>query len=195
MPDPETSDAVQYARQLLMLVINWYNNADSKAQIILTLDGVFLTVLTSSVLKSPDDVKKIVGVFYSETWLFLILMCVCLVASIVSALICLLSRIFLLPKRDSILRREREKVQTAATYSPNVMLFFQTITWLDHDKFQQQLRTVDQDFEVKALASQIYHLSKRVNTKHKAVNFGFIFAGACLVFFLAAGISYVARFR
>jgi hypothetical protein len=75
------------------------------------------------------------------------------------------------------------------------MLFFQSISWLDHDKFQEQLRTVDQEFEVKALGSQIYHLSKRVNAKHKAVNYGFVFAGASLVFFLVVGISYVARIQ
>jgi len=108
---------------------------------------------------------------------------------------CLLSRIFLLPKRDSVLRRERERVKTAKKYSPNVMLFFQSVSWLDHDKFQAQIKTIDKEFEVEALASQIYHLSKRVTTKHKAVNYGFVFAGATLVFFLAVGISYVARFK
>jgi len=190
-----TSDAVDYSRRLFELVINWYNNADSKAQIILTLDGAFLTVLTSSILGNPDDAGKIIGRFGPDTWLFLILMCLCLVGSIVSALICLLSRIFLLPKRDSVLRRERARVETAETYSPNVMLFFQSVSWLDHDKFQEQLKTVDKEFEVEALASQIHHLSKRVSTKHKAVNYGFVFAGATLVFFLAVGISYVARFK
>jgi hypothetical protein len=195
MSSQVTSDAVDYARRLLELVINWYNNADSKAQIILTLDGVFLTFLTSSILKSPDDIRKIIGGFGLDTWLFMILMCLCLIGSIISALMCLLSRIFLLPKRDSILRQERKKVKTAATYSPNVMLFFQTISWLDHNKFQEQLKNVDKEFEVKALASQIYHLSKRVNTKHRAVNYGFVFTGASLVFFLAVGISYVAKFK
>jgi hypothetical protein len=195
MDSQVTSDAVDYARRLLELVINWYNNADSKAQIILTLDGVFLTFLASSVLGSPDTIRIIFGRFGPETWLLLILMCLCLVGSIVSALICLLSRIFLLSKRDSILRKERENVKTAEAYSPNVMLFFQSITWLDHDRFQQQLKTVDKEFEVEALASQIYHLSKRVTTKHKAVNYGFAFTGAVLVCFLAVTISYLARFK
>ena len=190
-----TSDAVDYSRRLLALVINWYNNADSKAQVILTLDGAFLTFLTGSILGSPDDLGKIIGRFGPDTWLFLVLMCLCLVGSIISALMCLLSYIFLLPKRDSVLIRERARVKTAQKYSPNVMLFFQSITWLDHDKFQAQLKTVDKEFEVEALGSQIYHLSKRVTTKHKAVNYGFVFAGATLVFFLAVGISYVARFK
>jgi hypothetical protein len=195
MPGQVTSDAVDYARRLLELVINWYNNADSKAQVILTLDGAFLTFLTSSILGSPDNVAKIIARFGTDTWVLLILMGVCLVASIVSAMMCLLSRIFLLPKQDSVLRREKEHVKTATKYSPNVMLFFQSVSWLDHDKFQEQLKTVDKEFEVEALGSQIHHLAKRVTTKHKAVNWGFVFAAATLVFFLAAGVSYVARFK
>lgn len=190
-----TSDAVDYSRRLLELVINWYNNADSKAQVILTLDGAFLTFLTSSFLGRPDDLGKIIGGFGPDTWLFLILMGLCLLASIVSALVCLLSRIFLLPGRDKILRDEKARVKTAERYSPNVMMFFLTISWLDHNKFQEQLKTIDKEFEVEALASQIYLLSKRVTTKHKAINYGFVFAGATLVFFLAVGTSYMARFN
>lgn len=193
MSSQTTSDAVDYSRRAFELVISWYNNADSKAQVILTLDGAFLTFLMSSIFASPDDLAKIIGRFGPDTWLFLILMGASLVASIVSALMCLLSRTFLLAGRDNVLREERARVKTAKTYSPNVMLFFQSISWLDHDKFQAQLKTVDKEFEVEALASQIYHLSKRVTIKHKAVNYGFTFAGVTLLFFLAAGISYVAR--
>ena len=190
-----TSDAVDYSRRLLELIIDWYHNADSKAQVILTLDGAFLTFLTSSIFRNPDDLAKILGRFGPDTWLFLILMGLCLLASIVSALVCLLSRIFLWPGRDRVLRREKARVKTAEKYSPNVMMFFQSVSWLDHDKFQEQLKTVDKEFEVEALASQIYLLSKRVTTKHKAINYGFAFAGATLLFFLAAGMSYVARFK
>jgi len=63
MSSQMASDAVDYSRRHLELVINWYNNADSKAQVILTLDGAFLTFLTSSILGSPDDLGKIIGGF------------------------------------------------------------------------------------------------------------------------------------
>lgn len=195
MPGPVTADAVDYARRLYELVINWYNNADAKAQVILTLDGAFLTFLTSSILGSPDDVAKIIAIFGTETWVFLILMGACLVASIASAMMCLLSRIFLLPQRDDIMRREKARVETAPKYSPNVMWFFQSISWLDHDKFKEQLKTVDKEFEVEALGSQIHLLAKKVTTKHRAVNWGFVFAGATLVCLLAVGVSYVVRFK
>ena len=195
MSNAELSDALEYARRVFEKVIDWYKNADSKAQIILTLDGTFLTFLTTSVFKNPDEISKVTGRFRFDTWLFLILMCLCLIASIVSALMCLWSRVFLRPGRDSVLIRAKQELKTAERYSPNVMLFFKTISWLDHDQFQKQLGQIDKEFEIRALASQIYLLSKRGYRKHLLINCGFVLAGASLIFFLAVGISYLARFK
>ena len=193
--NPELTDALDYARRVFDKVLDWYKNADSKAQIILTLDGIFLTFLTSSVLRNPNEISSVISRFKFDTWLFLALMCLCLVGSIVSALMCLWSRVFLHAQQDSVLIRAKEELKTSERYSPNVMLFFKTISWLDHDEFQEQLGTVDKEFEIKALASQISLLSKRVYRKHLLINCGFVLAGASLIFFLAVGISYLARFK
>jgi hypothetical protein len=195
MPDSELSDALQYSRRLYERVIDWYKNADSKAQIVLTLDGAFLTFLTTPIFNKSDELSKITQGFNASTWLFLILMCLCLVSSIIIALMCLWSRVLFSAKRDKVLILEKEKMTGADRYSPNVMLFFKTITWLDHDKFQAQLVGVDKEFEIKALASQIYLLSKRVYVKHLLINTGFVLTGASLIFFLASGISYLASLR
>jgi hypothetical protein len=195
MSDSEMSEPLDYSRRLYESVIDWYKNADSKAQIILTLDGAFLTFITSSIFKSPDELSKITQRFTFYTWLFLVLMCLCLVGSIIIALMCLWSRVFISAKRDEVLLLEKEKIKGSERYSPSLMLFFKTISWLDHDKFQAQLIGVDKEFEIKALASQSYLLSKRVYVKHLLINAGFILAAASLMFFLAGGISYVAGFR
>jgi hypothetical protein len=195
MPDPELADALDYSRRLYERVIDWYKNADAKAQIILTLDGAFLTFLTTPIFNNPDGLVKITQRFNAYTWLFLSLMCLCLVGSIVSALMCLWSRIFFSAKRDKVLIEEQARVKEAERYSPNVMLFFKTITWLDHDKFQAQSVDIDKEFEIKALASQSYLLSKRVYAKHVLINFGFVLIGAGFIFFLAGGISFLASAR
>ena len=92
--------------------------------------------------------------------------------------------------------REKKRIDEGVQwYSPNVMLFFKTINWLDHDCFQEQLGTIDREFQIKALASQIYLLSKRVYIKHLLINCGFVLAGASFILFLAGGISYLARVR
>ena len=195
MSESEQSDALAYSRLVFERVIDWYKNADSKAQIILTVDGVFLTFLTTSIFKNPDELSKITQRFTAYTWIFLMLMCVCLIGSIISALMCLWSRILLSSKRDRVLMREKKRLGEAERYSPSVMLFFKTISWLDHDKFQVELAGVNKEFEIKALASQSYLLSKRVYVKHLLINSGFVLSGASLIFFLASGISYLAGFR
>lgn len=195
MANSEISPSLDYARRLFERIIDWYKTADSKAQIILTLDGAFLTFLTTSVFKNPDELSRIIQRFNFFTWLFLVLMCVCLIVSIVSALMCLWSRVWLFSKRDAVLVSEKTRIKNTEKYSPNVMLFFKTISWLDHDKFQSELADVNEEFEIKALASQSYLLSRRVNTKHLLVNLGFVLSGASLIFFLAGGMSYLASFR
>lgn len=195
MSESELSDALAYSRLVFERVIDWYKNADSKAQIILTIDGVFITFLTTSIFKNPDELSKITQRFTAYTWIFLILMCVCLIGSVISALMCLWSRILLSSKRDRVLMREKQRIGEAEKYSPSVMLFFKTISWLDHDKFQVELAGVNKEFEIKALASQSYLLSKRVYVKHLLINSGFVLSGASLIFFLASGISYLAGFR
>lgn len=89
----------------------------------------------------------------------------------------------------------KKTIKETKRYPSSVMLFFKTITWLDHDQFQAQFAEIDMEFEIKALASQSYLLSKRVSAKHVLVNSGFVLAGASLIFFLLGGISYLAGFR
>lgn len=192
----QPSIALNYAHFLFENVVYWYKKADVKAQIILTLDGAFVAFLTSSVFAKPADLSEITQRFTGLTWLFLVLMCLCLAGSIVSALMCLWSRVFVLSRRDRVLATEKGRIKEGPQrYSPNVMVFFKTISWLDHDKFQEQLGLTDEKFQIRALASQIYHLSKRVYVKHLWINSGFVLAGASFIFFLAGGMSYLAKFK
>jgi hypothetical protein len=194
--DSDLTSAVNYSNLVFANVVDWYKNADSKAQIILTLDGALVAFLTTSIFKVPSEVSLITQRFTTRTWLLLMAMCLCLVGSIISALTCLWSRIFLGAKRDSVLGREKKRIKAGVKhYPPSVTLFFETISWLDHDKFQEQLLTTDAAFQVRALASQAYLLSKRTYVKHMSVNAGFILAGASLILFLASGVSYLASLR
>ena len=193
-PGHAEATALAFAQLVYANVVDWYKNADSKAQIILTLDGALVAFLTTSIFKDPAELLKITKHLSPFTSLLLIAMCLCLVGSIISALMCLWSRVFLQVKRDSVLGREHKRIQEGVKpYSPNVMLFFKTICWLEHDAFQEQLAAVDSSFQSRALASQAYLLSKRVYRKHVLVNAGFLLAGASLVFFLASGVSYVVH--
>ena len=186
--------ALAYSNLVLETVMDWYRNADSKAQIILTLDGALVAFLTSSLFKRAEDLSSITRNFTWITWTLLAAMCVCLAGSILSALTCLWSRVFLGIKRDSVLGKERNYIRHGENvYSPNVMFFFKTICWLEHDRFQEQLAQVDEEFHIRAVGSQAYLLSQRVYRKHILVNAGFVLAGCSLILFLAGGISYLTH--
>lgn len=74
-------------------ILDWYKNADSKAQILLTIVGVFLSFLTGSVFAKKDDLEKYIKVFGPETLILLGLTVIGLVMAIVAALVCLRSRL------------------------------------------------------------------------------------------------------
>ena len=187
------SEGLEYARALYERVIAWYESAERKAQLILTLDGVFLSLLTGSLLSKPDDLRPIIDTFGPDTWALFALMCVALVGSIGSAVSCLYSRIY----RDTDLARFREQydvdVDDPESYAPQAMWFFQEVAALKPEHVRARLRKAEPGFELDALAVQAVMLAGRVVQKHRLVNIGFILAGAVLVLFLLTGISYAAR--
>ena len=73
------------------------------------------------------------------------------------------------------------------------MWFFQMINHLPPERLPDKLLQINNDFEIRALASQILALSKNVEREHRLVNWGFIFALSMLAFFLGAGVSFFIR--
>ena|ERR1700736_159699 len=92
---PQASHSLEYERRLLAFTLDWYRSADAKAQVLLTLDGVFVAFLTATVFKRPQDLKPILDRFGTDTWIFMTLMSLSLAGSMSSALWSLWSRIAL----------------------------------------------------------------------------------------------------
>src|SRR4029434_1242240 len=65
-PDPAV--AVEYLRKLEDSLRSWYQAADTKAQVALTLNGVFLGFVAGSILTNRGDVARTVTDFGPETW-------------------------------------------------------------------------------------------------------------------------------
>jgi hypothetical protein len=189
----EASIALEYLRRLYANVLEWYKSAETKAQLILTLDGVFLSFLTGSILSDPSKVRGIVDSFGPETWLFLTLMSASLSASMVSALFCLFPRVFRPASLTEIYDHFGVDPEKASTYDPHVLWFFQMIAGLNQAQFEQRLRGIDAELETTALASQIYILSGNVINEHRWVDRGFAFTAGSLILFLATGIGYIFR--
>ena len=188
-----TKSALEYARRLYQNVLDWYDSAEKKAQVILTIDGILLTFLTSSMFTHRSDLDEILHTAGYLTWLFLAPMPVCLVGSIASALGCLWSRTFTKRKLHQYLASVGTSREDLDTYGPEAMWFFQMIAGLDQKSFQERMLWVNREFEIRALASQISILSANVSKKHRCVNWGFVLVGISLILSLLAGICYLFR--
>lgn len=193
MADEQGSHSVDYARRLFANVLDWYKNADSKAQILLTIDGAFLSFLTGKVFVRREEIASIFQSFGPETWSALVLMALMLTLSIVAALSCLWSRVRFSDGPQQQLSHATSAAEDPAPYPAELIWFFGKIAGLDESRFVRRMHEVTPADEIAALASQVHALSKNVLNKHRRVNLGFVLTGLSLIFFLAAGASYLAR--
>jgi hypothetical protein len=178
---------VDYARRLWDNTMYWYSSADTKAQVVLALDGAFLAFLSGTIFTKPSDLHLILAQFSVLTWSLLLLMLFTLLASMLKAILCLRSRMH-------SRKRVKKLVESSVTdgpYHPTLMWFFQFIEALDRDKFIASLQTIEPHDELTALANEIYIVSHNVREKHEAANMGFLLTVLTLVLFLVAALSYV----
>jgi hypothetical protein len=167
-------------------VISWYEDAERKAQVILTLDGVFVSFLSTSIFTSSKDLADTTSAFGAETWALLGLMAVSLAVSIASAVVALRSRLYTRAQLARWFGHVGVKRSDETTYTPAVTWFFQDLANLDPAVLALALRRVDATVATETLAQNVV-------AKHRWVNRGFFFFGLVLLLFLAAAVSYVAR--
>jgi hypothetical protein len=180
--------SVEYARRVYDSVYGWYSSAETKAQVILSIDGAFLALLTAGIFRKPEELRDIVGAFSLTTGLSLLVMTGCLLTSIAAAIWCLRSRTLSADDLQRTLGSASQK--GSGPYPARLTWFFQYIAALNPDHLRDTLAQADATFEVEALASQIFALAVNVRDKHRAVNLGFLMTGLTLCAFLVAGCTF-----
>lgn len=183
-----TEGQVESAWRLYSDTRAWYDNADTKAQVILTLDGAFIAFLTATIFRVPNDIAAILAHFGWDTWLLLALMAVTLVGSIGSASGSLWSRVDLLAGMRA---RWFAAGKAPNRPSPEDMWFFRGISRMAKTTFMVELGTVDRQMELEAVSANVFNLSRNVTKKHRWVNIGFVLTGMTLLLFLGAGVTYL----
>ena len=119
-----------------------------------------------------------------------------LIATIISALLCLRSSLEGPEEIDKHLHDIVVDIEGKNRQWPETMWFFGMIAQLkDRKRFQARLHEFTEEDELQALSSQIFIVSKNVLKKHKLVNRGFLFITLTLLAFLASSVSYVARVK
>ena len=139
----------EYLRDLATDLRYWYQSAETKAQLVLTVNGLFVTFLTASVLAGRAQVVQTTAVFGPETWIFLAAMSLCLALAILSAVVCLASRGTGRRRLRGLLSQYAVDPDKADTYAPELTVFFYFLSALKAAPFTERLRSADQDFIVR----------------------------------------------
>jgi hypothetical protein len=186
-----TNQSLEYSRFLYEDIKYWYKNADDKAQILLTLMGVFIAFLTSSVFVKSDDLELLLDSIDQTIWVLLIIMLVTVALAVICGLMCLWSRVPI----HKYAWIEPKKVEIAAEDQPVIsgsqIGFFATLIKLDKNLFQSRFRKFHLNDEVDIRLEQTYYFSRNVYKKHILLDLGFFFAVASLLLFFFAGAFYI----
>ena len=166
---------LDYLRRLYDNVFYWYRLADTKAQLILTLDGLVITLFTAAVLGDPNDLDARVKAFTEATWVTLSAAMAALLCSVAAALMCLRSRLHRSHIQQTLEEHDLDPC-APQSYAP-VSWWFGTIATLEPRRMTDILIKADGSFEARALATQIPLLSRNVLAKHRWANRGWLLAG------------------
>lgn len=180
-----------YLTRLYDDVLGWYRSADTKAQLLLTLDGILITVAAAAAFGKPDEVATRKAAVSVWAWVLLIVAAAGVIGSVICAVICLFSRL-------SNARIERlvsdwgVRPDDVASYRPAVGWWFGFIAILPQPQIVTYLRQIDHELERDALAQNIALLSVNVLRKHRWANRGWILAASGVVVLAVSGVVQVA---
>jgi hypothetical protein len=168
-------------------VIDWYKVAESKAQLILTIDGAFVTITFGLLSGSVADLRRSFESAGVLTWLFLTLTLVAVCGSIAAAAASLLSQ------HDRHIRNDFAQLgvnpDDETTYRPECLWYFGHLASLRWRGVQNLLRDADEDFEVEVLTYNVHGLAKTVLRKHRLINAGWLLTSTALLSLIAAGAA------
>lgn len=192
-PAQQRQEALIYCRAVYASMLDWYKVADTKGQLLLTINGIFVTVLSGLVLLRPDE---LIARKMQLTWpgLLVIIGAAASVSySIICAIVCLHSRLSN-AKLDKHLR-SFQNVDAGGRYQyrPVVTFWFGTLARLrDKQEGLDLLLRSSSEFELSAIADEILLFAPNVLAKHQWANRGWAAAGCALLLTLAAAITLVA---
>jgi len=190
-PRQETMEVTAaYIRRVYASTREWYTVAETKAQLLLTVNGAFVTILSGFLFGNAGDVHAGVVRFGPETWTFLGIAVSALVSALVCAAGCLWSFHGQAKRELARLGVDRDDPNT---YQPEALWYFGHLAYLRSDAAVKQLLKADHAFEARTLSHNVVDLSVKVLRKHRLVNAGWALTALALIALVAAGTSFVVR--
>jgi hypothetical protein len=153
----------------------------TRAQIVLTLDGIVIGATAAALAGKPGDLRDAVNVFAGTTWLALAVAGAALVGSVLSSALALFSRHAGGPRA------------AVNTYEPANMWYYARIAALDPTQFVERTAQADADFEVRARLSQVAIMAPIMVRRARWLNRAFASTALSFVAFALAAADYLVR--
>ena len=174
--------------------MDWYKVAEAKAQLILTVNGVFITIGFGIVSAKPDDVSVPTRDLSPVTWVFLALSVSALAGAISAAASSLLSRHRHNIKADfKHLDIDIKDEAPRLPYPAESLWYFGHLGSLPFRQAVESFDQIDEEDEFKILTFHVVGLSRVVLRKHRLINIGWLLTSIALLSLLAAITSYAIR--
>jgi hypothetical protein len=113
--------ALAFSREVYASTMDWYKVADSKGQLLLALNGVYITVLSSVTIASSQQLVKIRASLPLVTGVLLASAAVATATSILMAIACLYSRLSDARTIQAVSERDE---QGRLRYRPSALYWF-----------------------------------------------------------------------
>ena len=143
--------ALAFSRGVYASTMDWYKVADSKGQLLLALNGVYITALSSVTTASSQRLVQIHASLPLATLFLLAGAALATAISILMAIACLYSRL-----SDATLNELRKSfteqdAQGGIRYRPAALYWFGTIARADRDIGLKMVQSADEAFELSAV--------------------------------------------
>lgn len=174
--------ALEYARAVHGEVRDANRELYTRAQIVLTLDGIVVGAVGAALAAQRGDLESKIAVFGITTWAAVSLAAVSLIASVLSSVLALFSRHMQSPPN---LR--------PAAYEPGSMWFYARIAELDPRRFLEVAEGADAVFETRARLAQVTIMAPIMVRRARWLNRAFGTTGLLFVCLALAALDYVIR--
>ena len=187
----DSAAALEYLRRAYDSNREWYKAAETKAQVLLGANGVFVGVVFGAILGRPSEARAVVSVFGVETWVFLSLA----IVAIVGAVLCAAQTMWSLHGSVSVkeLALLLESENGSIRCKPAALWYFGYLGRIDSDVARRGFEALDGRSEIESLRYHLPSLSQRVLRKYWYMNLGWLFTAMGLALVVLAAGSIVVR--
>jgi hypothetical protein len=178
----------EYVRRVYDRAIDWYKVAEAKAQLLLTVNGVLVTVVFGIISGRVAGGRsaRVPGI---ETWFFLF----AAISSLIGAVACAAACMWSMHGKDKTFALLGVDRNDPASYRPEVLWYFGHLARLEIGPAAALISQADRKFEIVTLSYNVVHIAPIILRKHRLVNAGWALTAMAITSLIASGASILIR--